>query len=353
MFRNELINGSGIRSVSYVPETKYQKVILSSLKPKWILILRHPMFDYLMVETVIHLGIFDVEFLKLVVEWAFELGDLGKSKKVLWFLEEKGLFTSEMKTQMLIKCSMEGRYDLAEYLLSIGVEGRTKLPLDIHDDEDAALRMASKHGHASIVKLLLDHGADASAQDHAALCLACKVGHEEIVKLLISNGKSDIHARNELPLNWAAEFGNTSIVKLLISPELLAELGNKNSIRPAEIHNGDDYALRWAASRGYTSTVKLLLENGANVNAENDYALRHAVKYGHVSVVELLLKHGADPLANEGEAVQWCEKDLATGSQAVDNGDTKQIYLMLMKTVGARRGEVEGEGEGEGGESSL
>ena len=56
----------------------------------------------------------------------------------------------------------------------------------------------------------------------------------------------------------------------------------------ANVHANDNVALRWAAYYGHTETVKLLLQNGADVHAYDDYALRWAADMGHVEIVKLL-----------------------------------------------------------------
>ncbi|PKK48533.1 hypothetical protein CI102_7934, partial [Trichoderma harzianum] len=57
---------------------------------------------------------------------------------------------------------------------------------------------AASQGHESMVRLLLDNGADVMASDNAgrtALSLAASNGHEAVVKLLLENG-ADITAKD-------------------------------------------------------------------------------------------------------------------------------------------------------------
>ncbi|KAJ2454061.1 hypothetical protein EV183_001784 [Coemansia sp. RSA 2336] len=71
--------------------------------------------------------------------------------------------------------------------------GTTKLPpllLDIHEDDDVALRIAAGLGHVAIVQQLLDAGADADAAEGEPLALAAGNGHVQVVRLLLERGAS-------------------------------------------------------------------------------------------------------------------------------------------------------------------
>jgi ankyrin repeat protein len=64
--------------------------------------------------------------------------------------------------------------------------------------------------------------------------LASRYGHAEIVKLLLENG-ADVHAENDSALRWASERGHTEIVKLLqdhIAKEKKPSKKNKPSKKP-------------------------------------------------------------------------------------------------------------------------
>ena len=62
-----------------------------------------------------------------------------------------------------------------------------------------ALMLASDKGHLKVVKLLLEKGANANAQNNngeTALMVASEKGHLEIVKLLIEKG-ANINAQHK------------------------------------------------------------------------------------------------------------------------------------------------------------
>lgn len=123
--------------------------------------------------------------------------------------------------------------------------------VDIHADDDHALRCASEYGHVEVVKILLDAGADIHAKYDYALRWASLKGHTEIVKILLDAG-ADVNAKNNWALQYASGEGHTEVVKLLLAAG-------------ADIHAKNDYALRWAKAQGHTETVKIL-KKAMNVN---------------------------------------------------------------------------------------
>lgn len=73
-----------------------------------------------------------------------------------------------------------------------------------------ALHAAALSGHASTVRLLLEHGSDIDAQDlliHTPLFRACEMGHTDVVQALIEGGaKVDVTDQDgRSPLHWYFE----------------------------------------------------------------------------------------------------------------------------------------------------
>ena len=162
--------------------------------------------------------------------------------------------------------------------------------VDIHADDDYALRWAAEKGHFEIVKFLVENGANIHADGDSALCLAAEEGHFKIVKFLIKNG-ADIHAIGDYALCVAAENGHFKVVKFLLE-------------NGANIHARDDHALCWAAEKGHFKIVKFLVENGADIHARDDCALRWAAQNGHFEIVKFLVENGADVHALGGCALR-------------------------------------------------
>ena len=139
--------------------------------------------------------------------------------------------------------------------------------------------IASRNGHTEVVKLLIDNGADVTADNNYAIRNASREGHTEIVKLLIDAG-ADVTARDNYAIRYATYNGHLEIVKLLIDAG-------------ADVTAVDNQAIRYASYNGHIEVVKLLIDNGADVNAKNNEAIREASENGHIEVVDLLKKHGA------------------------------------------------------------
>ncbi|KAL8673773.1 MAG: hypothetical protein Q9168_001834 [Polycauliona sp. 1 TL-2023] len=195
---------------------------------------------------------------------------------------------------------------------SQGHESIVKLLLDHGAEVDAegssvfstALSASSFFGYHSIAELLLDRGAKPDRRrdnDDTALELACEGGHEIIVELLINRG-SDVNLRRSggygFPLSAASERGYYNIVYLLLQ-------------KGANVNNqGGHYmnALQAAASSGSDAIVQLLLDSGAHVNVQGgafDDALRAASIRENHTIVRLLVEHGASIEALTKPLVEW------------------------------------------------
>ncbi len=128
---------------------------------------------------------------------------------------------------------------------------------------------AAQHGHANIVRLLLQQGVHIDA---------------------VEDG-DDLTA-----LSAAAANGRLAIMRMLI------KLGANVNIKPDP---GGSTALMYAAEKGQVKALQLLFAHAAKVNVYNDRgitALMLACYAGKLDVVKLLLKHGADVNLHPTEA---------------------------------------------------
>ena len=125
-----------------------------------------------------------------------------------------------------LACS-SGYVELVQMLLQMRSVGSPH-PLE-HDM--TALYEACQSGHRDIVKLLLDHGADAnlaSSTGNTPLMVACTHGHTDIVRMLLKAGaKIEDHNENgHTPLMEAASAGHVEVAKVSPScwcPEVVEE----------------------------------------------------------------------------------------------------------------------------------
>ncbi|KAJ1559964.1 hypothetical protein HK405_008746, partial [Cladochytrium tenue] len=152
----------------------------------------------------------------------------------------------------------------------------------------------------------------ANTNHGAALAWAARMGNIEIVRLLLDYG-ADATAQDALAVLWAAEYGQLDSLRALLGH--LGERDAQSGVQPGSptslvsicVHAQDDYCVRWAAARGHVHVVQeLLRRHAARVDAMDGFALRHAVRFGHAPMVRLLCGEGrADPRAAGGEALRW------------------------------------------------
>ena len=86
--------------------------------------------------------------------------------------------------------------------------------INIHVEDDCALRWASENGYLGIVKFLVKSGANIHAENDYALRWASGNGYLDIVKFLIEEG-ANVNTCNDCALRWASENGHLDVVKYL------------------------------------------------------------------------------------------------------------------------------------------
>jgi len=174
-----------------------------------------------------------------------------------------------------MKAAAKGHLAVVQYLLEQGVE--------LHFENDFALRLAASNGHLALVEFLVERGANLHAQDEYALVQAAEGGHLEIVRYLVGRG-ADIHAENGMALRLAATSGNLEVVEFLLG------LG-------ADLHVNEEEALKMALNRGHLEVVKTLVKRGAYFL--DTKVFNAAVLGGHFQAVEFLLEQGADEIITD------------------------------------------------------
>jgi len=156
----------------------------------------------------------------------------------------------------------------------------TVLGVDLmHNDN--ALEYASRFGHLSVVKYLVEKGADMKAINRA-LMIACYRGHLPVTQYLVEQG-ADIHGHL---LIRASECGHLSIVQYLLH-------------KGANIHAMGGSALHKACQYGRLSVVKYLVEQGADMYSKYT-SLAIASEVGHLSVVKYLVEQHHAPITKAG-----------------------------------------------------
>eukprot|EP00045_Choanoeca_perplexa_P013935 m.160547 g.160547 ORF g.160547 m.160547 type:complete len:305 (+) comp16504_c0_seq3:218-1132(+) len=156
------------------------------------------------------------------------------------------------------------------------------------------LMLAARNGFASVVKLLLQHGANVRARDKnltTPLLLACRYGFYDVLCELLSHEpqpKLDPADKDGLtPIMAAAPLQDQRLLARLV--EAGARIDDPDPVNTTPLHA----AVVWSRF----DSVKLLLRSGAKVSTRGvtGYQPLHlAVQVGNIRMVRLLIASGAD-----------------------------------------------------------
>jgi len=245
------------------------------------------------------------------------------------------------------------------------------------------LMMAARVGHASVIRTLLERGADAKAASVAgtsALMLAAAAGSVDAVGALVDAG-ADVNAREsargQTAIMFAAAHNRVPVIRMLAQrgadvaaaskvQDLHAFTEEDSERRPSQPtpdrkpqapgvdrnfvytelvgYLGGFTPLLLAAREGHTDAVQALLESGADVNqvsaGDRTSPLLVATINGHFDLARLLLDRGADATRAAANGVtplyaalncQWAPK--ANYPQPRAHLQQKLTYLDLMTAL--------------------
>jgi ankyrin repeat protein len=206
----------------------------------------------------------------------------------IWhLLSEKGgdLTDGELSTLLSTACKL-GHYEVVQLLLGVGANVNHQ----VDPDGSSPLHDAVRESQERIVNFLLEQKDininQANAAGESALFIACQRGNSSIVKALLDHGADPNQAAESTvrPLLAASLFGHTDCVKLLLQ---------RDTVDVNSTIRNQATAIILASQQGHASVVDLLLRHGARINQETihgDTPLHVAAQNGRVQVVHRLLQ---------------------------------------------------------------
>lgn len=192
------------------------------------------------------------------------------------------------RSEALFRAARQGDASEVERLLAEGVSPDTRSSWD----DATPLHVASMAGHAKVVAMLLEAGANVNARRKRMARLgpsplreACVNRHTDVAALLLEAGADPNLGEWIPPLEWAVVNRDPRLVELLLAHGADVNVACSDG----------QTVLHIAARRGSGTTVRLLLRYGADVNRKNGKgrtAQELAERRGHHSVA-LLIKNWA------------------------------------------------------------
>ena len=170
-------------------------------------------------------------------------------------------------------------------------------------DNVTPLHLASKRGHGKVARMLIEHGADTTAQNkdgETPLHLSLLWGQVEVARMLIEHS-TDVMAQNtdgETPL-YLALFQSLHLALFraqVTSPRMRFVCGADVA---AQDKDGET-PLHLASRKGQVEVVRMLLERGVDVTVQNmdgEVPLHLASREGQADVARMLIEGGADVTA--------------------------------------------------------
>ncbi len=198
-------------------------------------------------------------------------------------LEGADINSEEHGVSALLLASSVGCIEVVERLLVLDADANKQAS----QGYNSALSVAAKFRHVSVVKLLIEKGAEIGKGQVVYLFeFAIREGSVDIATALFKRGY-DVNtideSVSETVLKAAARHGHADIVEYLIDHGA-----------DVNIEGGELSPLMAAAMNGRTDLVDLYIRKGAKINIADRYGKTALMWAGSAAVAELLIRKGAD-----------------------------------------------------------
>jgi len=168
-------------------------------------------------------------------------------------------------------------------------------------NELALLECATKNTPTSLTimrELLSKTDVDVHFNNDQALKLATENGYYPAVCLLIEEGGANIYNSNNYALRIAASRGYLDIVKYLVS-------------KGADVAANNNFAVSHSAGKGFLDVVTFLVEHGADISVEYHQPFRWACENGHINVVKYLMEMSPNTMIDTIRMCKYNEDEMA------------------------------------------
>ena len=231
-------------------------------------------------------------------------------------LNSEGLTPS----QRALEGQRKGELDIVWLLLNHGADAKAD-----EKSGNTLLHLAASEGDLALARMSLEHNADVNSQNNdglTPLLLASRRKNLDVVRLLLDHN-ADVHVRDKrgnTPLHVATSTGNGNL-------DICRILLNRNAEVDSRTHHGST-PLLLASECGTPELVQLFLDHNADPHArdgDGDTLLHCAAITGHLEVVRLLLELNAETNSRNNKG----STPLHLASAGYEEGNLDVVRLLL------------------------
>src|SRR5229473_3256243 len=205
-----------------------------------------------------------------------------------WRRENRGERPLPLSQTSLHVAASWGLYSTVEWLI---IELLENVHSQRSTDNATPLHLASQSGKVDVARMLIERGADPTAQSkdgETALHLASRRGNADLARMLIERG-ADLTAQSKYgvtALHLASQSGNVDVACMII----------ERGADPIAQSKDGETALHIASQLGNVGLARMLIERGADLTAQSkdgETALHLALRWGYVGLPRMLIERGA------------------------------------------------------------